>query len=318
MDELIVAAFALDLLLGDPRGIPHPVVVIGSLINRLETVLAGLLPNRRLAGILLTLFTLSITGAAATGMIAVGTAIGPAVGFAISLWLAWTTLALRSLHKESREVVHLVEQGELEEARSSLSMIVGRQTSTLDEEGILRACIETVSENTSDGVIGPLFYLFIGGPVLAVLYKAANTLDSMVGYRDDRYRELGWASARFDDLLNIIPARLTGLLMVVAAFPLGLNGFAALKVMRRDARLPSSPNAGFPEAAAAGALGIALGGPAVYFGKLTEKPTLGDPDRPVTVQSYRQMIRLMYLTAFLALALGQSLLWIFCSRSLCW
>jgi adenosylcobinamide-phosphate synthase len=200
----------------------------------------------------------------------------------------------------------------LDEARLSLALIVGRETGSLDEEGILRACIETVAENTSDGVIGPLFYLFLGGPILALIYKGASTLDSMVGYRDDRYRELGWASARFDDLLNLIPSRLTGLLMAVAAFPVGLNGWGALRIMARDARKHSSPNAGFPEAAAAGALGVRLGGAAVYFGERVEKPTLGDPGRPITPATYRAMVRLMYLSSLLALGLGMGImhLWV--------
>jgi adenosylcobinamide-phosphate synthase len=310
MDYLVPAALALDLLLGDPRRMPHPVVWIGALIGRLENALSGLVVHRRLAGVLLTASTLAISGAAAAGLLRLAAAVGPLVGGVVALWLAFTTLALRSLHRESRVVVRLVERGALDQARQALSLIVGRETATLDEEGILKACIETVAENTSDGVVAPLFYLFIGGPVLAILYKAANTLDSMVGYRNDRYRELGWASARLDDLLNLIPARLTAALMVLAAFPLGLNPWAALKIMVRDARKPASPNAGYPEAAAAGALGIRLGGPAVYFGKRVEKPTLGDADRPVTAAAYRAMVRLMYLTSLLTLIPGVLLSWL--------
>jgi len=310
MDWLVPGALALDLLLGDPRGMPHPVVWIGALIGRLESGLSGLTAHRRLAGVLLAALTLAISGAAAFGLLRLAAAVDPLAGGLAALWLAFTTLALRSLHRESREVVRLVEAGELDQARQALSLIVGRETAALDEEGVLKACIETVAENTSDGVVAPLFYLFLGGPVLAILYKAANTLDSMVGYRNDRYRELGWASARLDDLLNLIPARLTGALMVLAAFPLGLNPWAALKIMVRDARKPASPNAGFPEAAAAGALGVQLGGAAVYFGKRVEKPTLGDPDGPVTVAGYRAMVRLMYLTSFFTLLLGVLLVWL--------
>lgn len=301
---LLLCAFGLDLLLGDPRRLPHPVVYIGELITRLEIPLAGLLRNRRFAGVLLTLGTLSITGAVAWGMLALAEQIHPWLYVFVWVWLGYTTLALRSLHRESREVVKWVAAGDLGEARRALSLIVGRDTSQLDEEAILRACLETVAENTSDGVVAPLFYLSLGGPVAALLYKAASTLDSMVGYRNDRYRELGWASAKLDDLLNLIPARLTGMLMVLAAFPLGLNPWAALKVMLRDARKTSSPNAGFPEAAAAGALGVQFGGPAVYFGQRVDKPTLGDADRPITLRSYRQMVGLLYLTALLALGLG--------------
>lgn len=310
MDWLILSAFCLDLILGDPRLLPHPVIHIGRLVNRLELFLVSMIGRRRDTGSLLVFLTLVISGGIAWGLIVLGGALAPAVGFAISLWLAWTSLALHSLHKESREVVRLVEMGHIEDARSALSLIVGRQTSHLDEEGILRACIETVAENTSDGVVAPLFYLFLGGPVLAILYKTLNTLDSMIGYRDDRYRELGWAAARMDDLANLIPARLTALLMIIASFFLGLKGFNALKILRRDARLPDSPNAGYPEAAAAGALGIQLGGPAVYFGEVTDKPRLGDVDVSISVRSYRQMVRLMYLTSFLALGLGLLIEWL--------
>jgi adenosylcobinamide-phosphate synthase len=310
MDLLIPAAFALDLLLGDPRWLPHPVVYIGACIKWLEGLLTEHVGSRRLAGVLLTALTLSATGAAASVFLYLAAEIDPLFGWAAALWLAFTTLALRSLHKESRAVVKLVEEGRPDEARQALALIVGRDTAGLSEEAVVKACIETVAENTSDGIVAPLFYLFLGGPVLAVLYKAANTLDSMVGYRNERYRELGWASARLDDLLNLIPARLTGVLMALAAWPLGLDPWGALKMMGRDARKPASPNAGFPEAAAAGALGVQLGGPASYFGKQVEKPVLGDPDRPVTVTAYRQMVRLMYLTSFLALALGVILTWL--------
>jgi len=311
MIPLVPASFALDLLLGDPHGWPHPVLGIGKFIKRSELVLAGLFDNRRLAGVLLALATLGMTALFTWAVLWLAALIHPWVGLAMSVWVGYTTLALRALHVESREVIRQLEQENLEEARRALSLIVGRDTAPLDEQGILRACIETVAENTSDGVIGPLFYLFLGGPVLAMTYKAASTLDSMVGYTDDRYREMGWASARIDDLLNLIPARLTGLLMVLAALPVGLNPWRALKVLLRDARKTKSPNAGFPEAAVAGALGVQLGGPAVYFGVLTDKPTLGDAGRAVSIASYRATIRLMYLTCLLALGLGVLITWPF-------
>jgi adenosylcobinamide-phosphate synthase len=307
---LVLGAFGLDLVFGEPRYFTHPVVWIGRLVERLELVLAAVFIGRKLTGVLLALLTLVISGGVAWGLLALAGAIHPVLETAVTLWMAYTTLALHSLHQESREVVRQVESGNLEEARRALALIVSRQTSGLDEEQILKACIETVAENTSDAVIGPLFYLFLGGPVLAIVYKTVSTLDSMVGYVNDRYRELGWASARLDDLLNLIPARLTGTLMVLAAAPLGLNPWGSLKAMLRDARKHKSPNAGFPEAAAAGALGVQLGGPAVYFGERVEKPTLGDDDRPVTVARYRAMVRLMYLSSLLALGLGFLTLWL--------
>ncbi len=308
---LLLGAFLLDLLLGDPRYLHHPVVYIGTLINWLETLLASLLDSRLLAGVMLCGSVLAVTGGLTWLALQVASLLHPALYGFIFLYLAYTTIALRQLHLESREVARLVEAGNLDAARRALALIVGRDTAHLNEEQILRACIETVSENTSDGVVAPLFYLFLGGPVLAMVYKAANTLDSMVGYRDDRYREMGWASARFDDLLNLVPARLTGLLMVAASIPLALNPWAALKVMFRDARKSTSPNAGYPEAAAAGALGVQLGGPAVYFGQAIDKPTFGDDDRQMNIDRYRAMVRLMYVTSFLALGLGVFLSWPF-------
>ncbi len=310
MDWLPPAAFALDLVLGDPRRLPHPVVWIGALINHLEPLFGGLIKNGRRAGVLLTLITLLITGLASWGILLVGDMWHPALGVAIAIWMAYTSLSLHSLHRESRSVVRLVRQGRLEDARLSLALIVGRETASLDEEGILKACIETVSENTSDGIVAPLFYLFLGGPILALLYKAASTLDSMVGYTTERYREIGWASARLDDVLNYIPARLTAFLMIFSALPLGLNPWGALKATFRDGGKSQSPNAGYPQAAAAGALGVRLGGPATYFGTPVVKPWLGDDDRPVTVQSYRKMVGLMYLSSFLALGLGMAIVWL--------
>lgn len=304
---LVPVAFALDLLLGDPRVLPHPVVWIGRLIGRLELLLTAIMTQRRLAGIILTVGTVGVTGFLAWGCLALAGAFHPILQGLLAVWLAFTTLALRGLHRESLMVVRWLEAGDLVEARRALSAIVGRQTAEMEEPAILRACIETVAENTSDAVIAPLFYLFLGGPIAALMYKAASTLDSMVGYMNERYRQFGWASARLDDLLNLIPARLTALLMLVAAALLGLRPAGVWRSVRRDAGKPESPNAGWPEAAAAGALGIQLGGAAVYFGERVEKPTLGNPDRPVSIAVYKEMICLMYLTAFLAFALGMAL-----------
>jgi adenosylcobinamide-phosphate synthase len=301
---LAAAAFGLDLLLGDPRGWPHPVVWIGRLIGRLEALWTGLCGRTRLAGMLLAGSTLGVAGGIAWGALALAGRAHPWLGAAAALWLAWSCLALRALHVESLAVVRRLEVGDLAGARQALSMIVGRDTAALDEAGVLRATIETVTENTSDGVIAPLFYLCLGGPVAALLYKAASTLDSMVGYDNERYRAVGWASARLDDGLNLVPARLTGALFVVAAACLRLDAAGAWRCLRRDARKHKSPNAGFPEAAAAGALGLRLGGPACYGGRWVEKVSLGDERQPVTPGAYRQTVRLMYLASGFALALG--------------
>ncbi len=299
--ELLAAAFIFDLIFADPRNWPHPIVWIGRLITRLEALLRDWFKDEVLAGLLLVLAVLAITGFSSLMVLDLAGRMTGWLQALLALWLAASCLALRGLHLESKTVIEALEEGDLGAARLALSMIVGRETAQLDEEAILRATIETVAENASDGVIAPLFYLSIGGPVAALLYKAVNTLDSMVGYKNERYLRFGRVAAQLDDLLNWIPARLTGLLLVAAAWLGGLNGPGAWRIMRRDAHLHASPNAGWPEAAVAGALDIRLGGDAVYFGELIEKPRFGDGTEPIAVGHYRQMIRLLYGAAFLGL-----------------
>jgi adenosylcobinamide-phosphate synthase len=306
----LAVAFAADLLLGDPRRLPHPVVGIGRLIAGLETCLYDRLPPRRLAGTLLVVLTLALAGVLAWGVLTLAAWLHPLLGAAAAVWLAWTCLAVRELHRQSATVIDRLVMHDLDGARQALAMIVGRDTVQLDEQAILRACIETVAENTSDGIVAPLVYLGLGGPVAGVLFKAASTLDSMIGYRNQRYREFGWAAARLDDLLNWLPARLTTLLLLVSCVPLGLDVRGAWRIARRDARRHASPNAGLPEAAAAGALGVQLGGPASYAGLWQEKPTFGDAGRPLTIGDYRRMVRLMYAVALLTLGLVCGVSWV--------
>ena len=291
---LVLAAVALDLILGDPRALPHPVVGIGRLISFLEGLLRRRMKNLRLAGIVLLVATVGVAYAVAALLMRAATAISPAAGLVLGLYISWVSLAARSLHLESGKVAKALSRGDLPGARLALSYIVGRETAELDGPEVVRGAVETVAENTGDGVIAPLFYLMLGGPPLAIAYKAVNTLDSMVGYKNDRYLELGWASARFDDLANWIPARLTGLLIVLAAPVCALSGGGAWRILRRDCRRHSSPNSGFPEAAAAGALGVQLGGANRYFGKIIEKPTIGDPSMPLSLAAYEGVVRLMY------------------------
>jgi adenosylcobinamide-phosphate synthase len=307
---VLVAAFAADLLLGDPRRLPHPVVGIGRLISGLERFLYDRVRPRRLGGLLLVALTLLVTGGLAWGLLTLAERLHPALGLLVAGWLVWTCLAVRELHRQSAVVVAHLTAGDLDGARQALSMIVGRDTQELDEQAILRACVETVAENSSDGIVAPLFFLGLGGPVAGVLFKAASTLDSMIGYRNERYREFGWAAARLDDLLNWLPARLTTLLLVASSLPLGGKARGAWQIARRDGRKHASPNAGLPEAAAAGALGVQLGGPASYFGRWQEKPTFGDAERPVTVADYRRMVKLMYAVAVLTLGLACGLSWL--------
>jgi adenosylcobinamide-phosphate synthase len=299
---MLVTALLFDLALGDPRWLPHPVVLIGRLINSLDISLNRITSHKRSAGILLLLVTTGSAGTAAWLFIRGSSYLHPLAGFLASAVISYTCLATRSLHHESALVADALAAGDIVEARSSLANIVGRDTSDLDEDGIWRALVETVAENTSDGIIAPLFWLTLTGPVGGMAYKAVSTLDSMVGYRNERYLQFGWASARMDDLLNFIPARLTALLMILAAPLAGLSMKGSLLVTLRDRLKHPSPNSGHPEAAAAGALGIQLGGPSLYKGIPSWKEYIGTPLMPLDERAYRDMLKLMYLTTLLMAA----------------
>ncbi len=291
---IIAAAVLLDLLLGDPHWLPHPVVFIGRLIATFEKVLRQLVRNERLGGVLLLLLTVGTTVGVALAVLKGAYVIGPYAGFAVAVFFSYTCLAARSLHRESQLVADALGRGNLAEARRYLSYIVGRDTDSLDEAEIWRATVETVAENSSDGVIAPLFFLMVGGPVAGFAYKAVNTLDSMVGYKNESYLRFGWASARCDDVANWLPARIVGVLMVLSAPLAALSARGALRIMLRDGRNHASPNSGIPEAAAAGALGVCLGGTNMYFGKPVVKPTIGDPESPLDISAWRGAVRLMY------------------------
>jgi adenosylcobinamide-phosphate synthase len=291
---IIPAAVVLDWLLGDPRWLPHPVVFIGRLIAWLETRLRRAVKSELTGGFLLLVLTVAITATVAALLLAVAFAVHPWAGLAIALLLSWSCLAARSLHAESALVARALGEGDLPAARKYLSFIVGRDTAELTETEIWRGAVETVAENTSDGVIAPLLFLMVGGPVLGLAYKAVNTLDSMVGYKNDRYLFFGRASALCDDVANWLPARLTGLLLVLAALPAGLSAGNAWRMMRRDGRNHASPNSGIPEAAAAGALRVQLGGTNRYFGQAVVKPTIGEPLRPLDCRAWQGAVRLMY------------------------
>ncbi len=302
-DPLIIvpAAVLLDWLLGDPRSLPHPVVGIGKLTSLLEALLRRLGCDGRIGGAALVLLTLSGAIGAAWSIISALRQIDPLVGTAGEILLAWFCLAARSLHQESRLVATALEQDDLPAARQNLSYIVGRDTATLDEPEVWRGTVETVAENTADGVITPLFYLMLGGPLLALTYKAINTLDSMVGYKNERYLDFGWAAARLDDLVNWLPARITGLLLVMTAPLIGGSLGNAWRIMRRDGQNHASPNSGIPEAAVAGALRVQLGGDSSYLGTIVAKPTIGDPERILGATAWRDAIRMMYGSEVLAL-----------------
>ena len=309
---VILSALLLDLALGDPRWLPHPVAMIGRLINRLEMLLRPekgreyisvtvkqLVSRERAAGILLLLITVASAAGAAWLLLFTASLVSGPVEFLLAVATSWTCLAARSLHAESALVSDALVAGEIEQARHFLSYIVGRDTADLDEPEIWRALVETVAENSSDGIIAPLFWLTVGGPVAAIAFKAVSTLDSMVGYRNQRYLHFGWASARMDDLLNFIPARLTALLMIVSALPAGLSMTGAFMITLRDRLKHPSPNSAHPEAAAAGALGVRLGGVSNYAGVTSIKQYIGDPHQPLDRRAYNGMIRLMYASTLL-------------------
>ncbi|MBT1072464.1 adenosylcobinamide-phosphate synthase CbiB [Pelotalea chapellei] len=297
--EVIAMAVLLDLVLGDPRWLPHPVVQIGRLITVLESLLRRLIACERCAGVLLLLLTTG-TAAGTTWLLLRSTAhLSSLAGLLAAIMVSATCLAARSLHRESSLVAAALGAGDIISARQHLSYIVGRDTEHLNEDEIWRALVETVAENTSDGIIAPLFWLSSGGPVTAMAFKAISTLDSMVGYKNERYLQFGWASARMDDLVNFIPARLTAILMIISAPALGLSWSNACKIFLRDRLKHPSPNSAHPEAAAAGALGVRLGGTSSYGGKESFKQHIGDPLTPLDGQAYRNMIRLMYLTTLL-------------------
>jgi adenosylcobinamide-phosphate synthase len=305
----LVLGFLLDQLLGDPPGWPHPVRGLGRLITALEPPLRRLLPER-LGGVVLLLLVAGTAGGVTWALLALAAVVHPAAWLVLASILAYLGLAARSLARETHAVLAACDKGDWAEARRRLARIVGRDTADLPPAEIYRACVETVAENTGDGVVAPLFYAALLGPVGLWVFKAVSTLDSMVGYRNARYLRFGWASARADDLASLVPARLTWLLLALAALLTGRRAGAALRIGWRDGRKHPSPNAAWPEAAMAGALGVRLGGPATYQGVPSLKPYLGEAHEPLTADTVREAIRLMLLTAWLALAcaVGQAFL----------
>ena len=292
----IFIALLLDWIIGDPYSWPHPVKLIGNFIYaclKLEN-LKSKFPF--LFGILLWFSTVTLTVSLTYGILWVASQLHPILYWGIWIYLAYTCLATRSLAFEALKVYKAVQSGSIEQARYQVGMIVGRETNHLSIPEICNATIETVAENASDGVIGPLLCLFLGGPVLAMGYKAINTLDSMVGYKTARYRKIGFVSAKIDDLVNLIPARLTWIFMLTSARILQLDFRNALKIGWRDRYQHASPNSAFPESVVAGALGIQLGGAHVYHGELISKPTIGDPIRSVEAEDILTSISMLYMT----------------------
>lgn len=299
----LLLGFCIDLLLGDPRWLYHPVQAIGALISHLEPPLRRAFPRRlRLAGAVLVIAVVAITGIVTGGLLFLLSRLHPVAGFVGETIVCWLILATKSLRTESMKVVKALETGTLDDGRKAVSMIVGRDTEHLSEEEVLKAAVETVAENASDGILAPLLFAAVLGPVGGMCYKAVNTMDSMVGYKNDRYLDFGRAAAKVDDVLNFLPARISGFLMCLAAY-LGFDGKNAFRIFFRDRKNHASPNSAHTEAACAGALGLKLGGTHDYFGKRVVKPTIGDDLRPIGRSDVAAANRLALLTAILALLL---------------
>lgn len=299
-------AWLIDFVIGDPPRWPHPVRWIGHLINVVQRAVRRLCHSDRalrIGGGVMWLLVVGLTYAVAWGVLRLAAWVHPWLGWGVEVWMIFTVLAGRCLARSAEDVACPLRDNNLTESRIKLSWIVGRDTSALQPEQINRAVVETVAENTVDGIIAPLFFLLLGGAPLAMAYKAVNTLDSMVGYKHEKYRAIGMVSARLDDAANFIPARLSWLLISIAAWLCRLDAARALRIGWRDRYNHSSPNCAWSEAAVAGALGIRLGGPNDYFGQRVEKPWIGDARRDIAIDDISRTIRLMWVASTLALLL---------------
>ena len=304
----VLGGFVLDAVFGDPAWLPHPVVLMGKCISKLEKTLRARFPKTQqgelLAGAVLA-FCLPVGTFLLTSAVCLLAAkISPWLGLAVQMFWCGQALAAKGLVQESRNVYNELVKPDLPAARKAVSRIVGRDTENLTAEGVTKAAVETVAENASDGVIAPLLYMLLGGAPLALTYKAVNTMDSMVGYKNETYLYFGRAAAKLDDVANYIPSRLAALLWVAAAALTGSDAKGAWRIWRRDRRNHASPNSAQTESACAGALGVQLAGPAYYFGEYYPKPTIGDALRPIEPQDILRADRMMYAASVLALVLG--------------
>ena len=301
----VLCGFFMDLCLGDPDWMPHPVIYMGKAISALEKFLRRKFPDTQkgllMAGAALAAILPLGSFLMAAAAIYLAGLVHPVLAFLLETLWCWQALAVKGLYTESMRVKKKLEEQDLPGARSAVARIVGRDTQNLDAAGVAKAAIETVAENFSDGVAAPLFYLVIGGAPLGLCYKAINTMDSMVGYKNDRYLHFGRAAAKLDDVVNFFPARISAFLMIGAAFLSGksYNGRQAWRIWRRDSRKHASPNSAQTESVCAGALGIQLAGDASYFGKVVKKPYIGDPKRQVEYEDIRRVNRLMNRTAWI-------------------
>lgn len=310
----LLTGYVLDLIIGDPPNAPHIVRVFGSLIQSLEKRLRkNTSPHKEKArGMLLVIIVSLLSAGTSLGLLFFAYRLFQPFGFIVESLLCFQVLATKSLSVESRKVKQSLDKGDIVKARKDVSMIVGRDTSSLDEAAVVRATVETVAENTADGIVAPLFYLMLGGVPLGIFYKAVNTMDSMVGYKNEHYLHFGRAAAKLDDVLNFIPARLGALIMLLGTWLQRLDTSRAFHVWKHDRKNHDSPNSAQTESVVAGALGVRLGGSSHYFGRLVHKPTIGDDTRNAIPEDIETTIKLMYITSFFIflLALLYRLIWL--------
>jgi len=305
----IVVGYTLDLILGDPYFLYHPVRLIGHLINFLDKRLnQG--QHRKLKGLLLLIIVSGVSFIVPFLILLAVSKVHITLGILLESIMIYQIFATKCLDVETRKVYDALKKGDINEARKYISYLVSRDTNAMSEEDIIKASVETIAENLGDGVIAPMIYVFIGGAPLGWYYKSVNTLDSMVGYKNEKYSDFGYFSAKWDDVLNYIPARLTSIFILIAGFILRYNLSEAFRILKRDKRNHSSPNSAYPEAAAAGLLGIQLGGKATYFGVTSMKATMGDPSKAIEVDDLKRMKYLLYTTSLVGMVLLLSVKWI--------
>lgn len=299
----LLLGIILDFILGDPHGWWHPVMGIGKIITKTETALRSIFPKTKtgehIAGGILAVIVVFISVGIPAVLLYGAYRLHSVAGMILEAVMCYAMLAAKSLKTESMKVASALEQEGLEAGRKAVSMIVGRDTKRLDETGVIKAAVETVAENTSDGVIAPLLFMGIFGGLGGFFYKAINTMDSMIGYKNEKYRYFGTAAAKLDDVVNFIPARISAFMMILSAFLCGMDGKGAFRIFKRDRYCHASPNSAQTESVMAGALGVQLAGDAWYFGVKHEKPTIGDAKRPVELADIERSNRLMYVTAIL-------------------
>jgi len=309
---ILIFSYLADLIFGDPEGFPHPVRGIGRLISLLDNRLRGESGKwkERIKGVILSLSVTGATFIIAYLLIESSRRLNPLLSVFVSIYLGYTTISTKDLRVKAKAILREIERNNISKAGKRLSYIVGRDTKDLSREKIIIASLESIAENTNDGIIAPLFYLTLGGPILAMVYKAINTLDSMVGYKNEKYIHFGWFSAKLDDFFNFVPARISGILILLASFIAGRDFKNSFKILLRDGRRHPSPNSGVLEAAMAGALGIKMGGPSFYEGKEVFKPYIGEKIREIHPFLINEALNISFIASILMVCMGAFFIWI--------